>query len=187
VSRRPACSTVSIRSTTVGVERSPVGVRLVVTRRIDAPPAAVWALLTDTRRWPEWGPSITDIDSSDREIAAGTRGTVRLRGGLRLPFEVDSCTENRWDWRVCGIRATGHRVEPAPADARNRPAGEAERSEGSEATAKGAGPERCRAVFEVPLFAAPYAVICVRALSHLDRLASECDDRAAGDTTSREN
>jgi len=121
----------------------------------------VWRLLVDTRRWPEWGPSITAVESPRRVIAPGTRGTVRLVGGLSLPFEIETCADGRWTWRVCGLRATGHRVEPAPTDVWSREDTEDDK------------PKRCRTVFEIPILAAPYAVVCLRALSHLDSLARE--------------
>ncbi|MEM4782102.1 MAG: SRPBCC family protein [Halalkalicoccus sp.] len=114
-----------------------------VTRVIDAPAEAVWDLLVDTRRWPEWGPSITDVECRDRRIRPGSTGRVRLVGGAWVPFEVTYRDAYRWTWEVAGIPATGHRVEP-----RN----------GS-----------CRAVFEVPLLAAGYVPVCRLALSRLAR------------------
>ncbi|EMA52225.1 SRPBCC family protein [Halococcus salifodinae] len=133
------------RSDSLSVERTPDGPRLVVSREIDATPDVAWSLLTDTHRWPEWGPSIVGVTSENRFVQAGTRGHVRTIGGLELPFRVTECANRRWAWRVAGVPATGHRVEPL-----------------------GAG---CRAVFEVPPLAAPYALVCRRALASIDRLA----------------
>ncbi|MFC6906384.1 SRPBCC family protein [Halalkalicoccus tibetensis] len=116
-----------------------------VTRPIDAPAEDVWKLLVDTRYWPEWGPSITDVECRDREIRTGLTGRVRLVGGIRVPFEVTYRDAYRWTWAVAGIPATGHRVEPL---------------NGS-----------CRAVFEVPLLAAGYVPVCRLALSRIADLA----------------
>lgn len=111
-----------------------------VARVIDASAADAWSLLVDTERWVEWGPSITRVESASRWLRAGSRGRVRTVLGLWLPFEVTRFEEGRaWSWRVRGLVATGHRVEPL-------------------------GPCRCRVVFEVPRLAWPYALVCRRAL-----------------------
>jgi hypothetical protein len=114
-----------------------------------APPAAAWQLLTDTRTWPSWGPTIRDVTVDDPEqgpvISAGTTGTVRTVVGVTLPFRVVHLDDGvRWTWRVAGVPATGHRVEPHP--------------------------EGCRVVFEVPALAAPYAAVCHLALRRIRRL-----------------
>jgi hypothetical protein len=118
----------------------------VVARELDRSPAAAWDRLVDTGAWPEWGPSVAAVDCDRRRIAAGTTGRVRVRGlGLWLPFAVRTFAwdgeRGRWTWRVARVPATGHRVEP---------------------TARG-----CRVAFEVPPAAAPYAVVCRRALARL--------------------
>jgi len=128
------------------VERTPAGRRLVVSREIHASPARVWELLVDTERWPEWGPSVRDVDAPTRYITRGTTGHVRLPGGFRVPFEVTACEDRTWRWRVARIPATGHRVR--------------ERGEG------------CVAAFEVPLYAAGYVPVCRRALSRLGEIAT---------------
>nr|WP_152415742.1 SRPBCC family protein [Halococcus saccharolyticus] len=126
-------------------ERTPDGPRLVVSREVDAAPAVVWNLLTDTHCWPEWGPSIVGVACEERFVRAGTRGHVRTVGGLELPFHVTECTDRRWTWRVAGVPATGHRVEPLR--------------------------EGCRVAFEVPPLAAAYTLVCWRALATIDQLA----------------
>ena len=128
------------------VERTPDGRRLVVDRVVAADRDAVWQLLRDTDRWPAWGPSVSDVRSSDRVIEAGTTGEVQVAGGPWVPFEITSCADYRWTWRVAKIRATGHRVDAAPGG--------------------------CRVVFEIPLVAAGYAVVCERALRRIERLAA---------------
>ena len=131
----------------VGIERTPAGRRLTVSRIVDAPADAVWALLTDTARWPEWGPSVAAVDCPPRFIDAGTTGRVKLTGvGLWVPFEIESYADGeprRWTWAVARLPATGHRVDALG--------------------------DQCRVTFEIPVIAAGYAAVCRRAL---DRIAS---------------
>jgi uncharacterized protein YndB with AHSA1/START domain len=103
---------------------------------IPAPAAAAWKLLTDTSRWPEWGPSVCRVESAQQYIGPGSTGRVRTIIGVWLPFRVTQFVAgHRWDWEVAGIPATGHRVESL-------------------------GPDRCRVVFQVPLLATPYLAVC---------------------------
>ncbi|MEA5386376.1 SRPBCC family protein [Haloarculaceae archaeon H-GB2-1] len=92
----------------LSLERTPEGRRLCVAERVACPATAAWSLLTDTERWPEWGPSVRAVEATDRYVRAGTTGRVRTVGGLWLPFEVTSCRAYRWGWRVAGCprRAT---------------------------------------------------------------------------------
>jgi len=129
------------------VERTPDGRRLVVDRFVAADRDAVWELFRDTRRWPEWGPSVSDVRSSHRFVRACTTGEVQVAGGPWVPFEIRTCADYRWTWRVAKIPATGHRVDAAAGG--------------------------CRVVFEIPPVAAGYAVVCERALRRIERLATE--------------
>lgn len=131
----------------LAIERTPDGRRLVVSRHVDATPEAVWEVLTDTDQWPDWGPSVRDVESNVRFVQEGTTGRVQTVGGLWLPFEVTTCEAYRWGWRVARIPATGHRVE--------------ETDDGS------------RAMFEVPLLAAGYAPVCQRALARIATLVRQ--------------
>jgi uncharacterized protein YndB with AHSA1/START domain len=132
-----------VSRTRARVERTPDGRRLVVSRVVRAPADAAWDLLTDTERWPEWGPSVEGVDAPTRYIEAGTRGRVVVAGvGLRVPFTVTACEPYRWTWEVARVPATGHVVTPL-------------------------GSDRCRVAFEVPLAAAGYAVVCRRALARV--------------------
>ena len=117
--------------------------RIRVTGEIAAPAAEVWEILVDTRRWPEWGPSIRRVECDPPRIAAGIRGRVLTVAGLWLPFEITRCEEGRsWDWKVAGVAATGHEVAPL-------------------------APGSCRVTFTVPLLAAPYVVVVRAALERL--------------------
>ena len=103
---------------------------------VKAPAAAAWELFVDTRRWPEWGPSVARVECGDRCIGPGTTGRVQTVFGFWLSFQVTEFRAGHcWRWRVAGTPATGHRVEAL-------------------------GPDRCRVVFEVPAVAAPYLVVC---------------------------
>ena len=129
----------------IDAERTPAGVRLVASREIEAPAADVWRVLVEPARWPTWGPSITAVECGDERIRAGSTGRVRTVVGLWLPFEITTCEEYRWTWRIGSVPATGHRVTPL-------------------------GPDRCRATFEVPLLAAPYVLVTALALRRIARL-----------------
>jgi len=129
----------------VRLTRTSDGRRFEVSRRVDAPPERVWEVFTDTACWPEWGPSVTDVECSDRVVREGSTGRVRTPIGVWAPFTVLSCTDRRWTWTVAGVPATGHRVESL--------------GNGS------------LAVFELPLLAAAYAPVCRRALEGIAVLA----------------
>jgi len=139
-----------MNDTEVGIERTPDGRRLVVARTVDADPDDCWELLVDTERWPEWGPSVRAVDTERRYVEEGLTGQVELPGGLSVPFEITSCVDRRWTWRVARIPATGHF-----------------------ATAVDAG---CRVGFEIPLLAAGYAPVCVRALGSMASLLEPTND-----------
>lgn len=111
---------------------------------LDATRDAVWELITDTSRWTEWGPSVSAVDSTDRYIRKGTRGRVKLPIGIWIPFLITDYEDKRyWSWSVCGIRATGHRIEPF-------------------------GERKCAIIFEVPTLAAPYLFICWLAIRRIE-------------------
>jgi hypothetical protein len=130
------------------IECTPDGRRLVVADEMHASAAAVWRAFRDTRRWPDWGPTVRAVDCADRYVECGATGHVAAVGGLRLPFEVTGCADGRWTWDVARLPATGHRVHDGDGTV---------------------------AAFEVPPAAAPYAVVCRRALARLDRVARTVD------------
>ncbi|MEJ5366015.1 MAG: SRPBCC family protein [Desulfosoma sp.] len=81
--------------------------------RANCAPDAVWAVLSDTRLWPRWGPSITkvEVDGTDSVVHEGMRGRVRTVFGRMFPFVLEDVDPPRsWGWRVAGVKATGHEV-----------------------------------------------------------------------------
>lgn len=115
-------------------------------RQLEASAGQVWDLITDTHTWPVWGPSIRTVDCPQRYIHAGCSGRVQTPIGIWLPFVVTTFEPGSyWDWRVAGIRATGHRVDLL-------------NSYG------------CRLAFTVPAWAAVYGPVCHLALSRIERL-----------------
>ncbi len=120
---------------------------------VDAPAAAAWAVLVDLDRWPQWGPSVTDarLDDGDRWLGPESRGAVRTPVGAWVPFRVTQWDEGRvWGWRVAGIPATVHRVEPA-------------------------GRDRCRVSIGVPTWSPAYLLVVAIALPRIADLAVAAD------------
>ena len=127
------------------------GATLAVGRDVTIPPSVAAETVRDTSAWTEWGPAIDGVESSDRYVTTGTVGRVRV-GGAWLPFRVTGSNGRRWDWRVAGLPATGHRVDRYADD-----------------------PDRCRVVVEVPLVAAGYVPFCRRALARFAALVERED------------
>ena len=123
-----------------------------VSRRVAAPAEAVWTLLTDTRRWPEWGPSITGAEPAPADAPAavlgpGSRGRVGTVLGVALPYAVTGFEAGRyWSWSVAGVPATGHRVTPQAGG--------------------------CLVTFTVPWWAPAYLPVCALALRRIEQLAA---------------
>ncbi len=126
-----------------------VGGHIEVGRELKASTLTVWALITDTYQWKDWGPSVVAVDCPERCIRKGLRGRIRTPLGLWVPFAISEVDPPRfWSWRVFGIPATGHRLDPL-------------------------GPGICRLTFEVPIFGGPYAAICAVALSRIAGIAEK--------------
>lgn len=118
-----------------------------VDRRIGAPTATVWAVLTDTDQWPLWGPSVrrAELHAGGTRLTAGAHGTVWTAVGVALPFRItDFEPGRRWGWTVAGVPATGHEV-----------------------TAVSGG---CRVRFETPWWATAYLPVCAAALARIEKL-----------------
>ncbi|MUV89304.1 SRPBCC family protein [Halapricum sp. CBA1109] len=121
--------------------------RILVDRTVDAPAEDVWEILTDTERWPEWGPSVRGVTASERVIQRGTTGRVETPVGVSVPFEITRCEPYVWEWEVARIPATGHRVESLSGD-------------------------RCRVTLDLPPLAAGYVPVCRRALDRIAGIAA---------------
>ncbi len=59
------------------------------TIEIDATPAAVWAILTDVRRWPEWVDNVRDVEGT---FVEGERCTVHAAKSNYKDVAVDVTT-----------------------------------------------------------------------------------------------
>lgn len=82
-------------------------------RTINASEGTVWDLLTETRHWPRWGPTVSAVEGPER-IGPGSTGRIRTPVGLWLPFEITEYrATDHWAWEVAGRPATTHRIEPA--------------------------------------------------------------------------
>ena len=109
-------------------------------------PNKVWELLTDTFAWEEWGPSIISVRSSERYIKKWSHGRVKTALRLWVPFQITDLDSGKyWSWSIFGVSATGHRIERLD-----------EKS--------------CRLVFQVPIWAAPYLIICKIAIDRIVQL-----------------
>jgi len=115
-------------------------------------PYILWDLITDTIQWPKWGPTVKAVRNAERYIREGSEGQVLTAVGIWLPFVITEYEhECFWSWKVAAIRATGHRVQPIETGG-------------------------CRLWFEVPMIAAPYLVICQRALNRIENILSNFRD-----------
>lgn len=126
---------------------------LAVDRLIAAPPSAVWEVLVDLEAWPKWGPSVSGarLDPPHTELGMHVTGRVQTPLGFAVPFVVTEFEPGRhWAWKVAGVPATHHRVEPVG--------------------------DHTRAAMSVPLWAVPYLTVCAIGLSRIDRLVT----RSAG-------
>ena len=89
-------------------------------REVAAPAAVVWMLMTDVRRWAEWGPTVADAqldagaDLDQTRISQHATGRVRTPIGVWLPFTIThlraDAAGGSWSWSVAGVPATRHEV-----------------------------------------------------------------------------
>lgn len=122
-----------------------------VARHIDAPADAVWRILTDLEAWPEWGPTVAGAELDGAAFELGATGRVWTPVGVPLPFTITDLEPGRsWAWRVAGVPATHHGVEPSGVEP------------------SGAG---CRAWMSAPVWAPAYLPVLAVALRRIERMA----------------
>jgi len=91
------------------------------TTQIDAPPMAVWAVLTDLSRYPEWNPLFREASG---EVAVGERITLRVvqpSNGRLMTVKAkivaaDPGAELRWTSNLTGIMSGEHSFVLTPLD-----------------------------------------------------------------------
>ncbi len=114
-----------------------------------------WDLISDARWWPRWGPSVREVrvEGAWSRVHEGMAGRVRTALGFWLPFEIHHVASGTsWDWKVAGVNATSHRVEPE-------------------------GRDQTWVWFRVPFWAGPYAVVCLAAGLQIRSLLQRRDAR----------
>lgn len=113
-----------------------------------ASPRVVWDIITDTAKWPCWGPTVKDVQLPERFIHYGSKGRVLTLFGIWAPFVIVKFDDGSfWSWKVASINATGHRIQSMHRD--------------------------CNLWFEVPIIAAPYVLVCQVALNRIQYMLFE--------------
>ncbi len=117
-----------------------------VDRKIDASADAVWRILVDLDAWPRWGPTVAGAQLDGSGFELGATGWLWTPVGVALPFIISDLDPGRsWGWRVAGVPATQHGVEPAD--------------------------RGCRAWMSAPVWAPAYLPVLAIALQRIERIA----------------
>ena len=125
--------------------------KIVIDMAIQCPAEDAWRLLTDTRQWPHWGPSVSRVTCEQRYIGPDSEGRVKTLLGFWVPFAITEYRDLQfWSWRIGRFPATGHRI-----------------SVENETT--------CLVAFEMPWWALPYLFVCRIALGRIRRLLTSGD------------
>ncbi|WP_275571797.1 SRPBCC family protein [Mycolicibacterium vanbaalenii] len=84
-----------------------------VSRDVEASADAVWHVLTDLEAWLQWGPSVVRAELDGAAFELGATGRIWTPVGVPLPFAISELDQGRsWGWRVAGVPATRHGVQP---------------------------------------------------------------------------
>ena len=90
------------------------------TRDVDAPVEAVWSVMYDVERWPEWTPTVDSVTRlDDGEFGVGSRVEIRQPRLPKARWEVTDVTRDgpgrsfTWESVSPGIRTIArHQVAP---------------------------------------------------------------------------
>ena len=84
-----------------------------------APPAEVWSLMAEPRRWAEWAPHVRGAwRLGAPEVEPSRVGAAKLAGVLPVPARIVAKDPGRsWTWRV-GPMTLVHAVHPTPVGSR---------------------------------------------------------------------
>ncbi len=85
---------------------------------INATPEAVWAVMAEIERWPEWTPSILSVKPvGDSQLVPGAQARVHAKGTPESTYTVTEVSPNRsftWTTSVRGAKTVaGHVISPA--------------------------------------------------------------------------
>ncbi|WP_136806558.1 SRPBCC family protein [Desulfosediminicola flagellatus] len=123
--------------------------RFSVCKTINRPPEIVWNIITDTHHWPKWGPSVVDVDCTDRHIRSASHGRVKTAFRIWLPFTITTFIDMKsWSWHIGPFKATGHRISRIDEHS-------------------------CTLCFDMAWWAVAYIPICWIALRKIDALAEK--------------
>ena len=89
-----------------------------VTVQIAAPPARVWAVMSDVERWHEWTPTVTSVRRTNAgPFQIGAKARIHQPRLPAADWIVTALTEGRafdWESRAPGVRVLARRtVEPS--------------------------------------------------------------------------
>ena len=91
---------------------------------INAPADAVWSVMSDVERWPEWTASIRKVRRlDDGEFRVGSRARINQPKLMPATWTVDTLQPGRsfsWSTRSPGLHIVGHHVVEPLADDRSK-------------------------------------------------------------------
>ncbi|HYG92959.1 MAG TPA: SRPBCC family protein [Nocardioides sp.] len=93
------------------------------TRHIDAAASDVWEVLSDVARWPEWTPTVDNVELLDvGPVRVGSRARIRqpkLPQAVWVVTEIEEGRSFTWEAKGPGMKTIGrHEVVPDGAGAK---------------------------------------------------------------------